>query len=145
MKRRSISIVAVPSSALDDVFSRLVEFARYFAVSGVALAVDFALLMALARWTAMPYHTAAAIGFLAGMVVAYVGAVRWAFEKRSVRSWQLEFAIFAVIGLVGLIINEGVLSVCVESLALPLALAKMVSAGIVFASNFVMRKWILFA
>ncbi len=144
MKRPSISIDAATSQSLNLRFSWLAEPARYFAISGIALAVDFGGLLALTRWGGVPYHMAAGAAFIAGLVVAYLGSVAWVFSERACRNHQVEFAVFAAIGFAGLLINEGVLTICVEWMSITLPAAKLLSAGIVFTSNYFMRKELLF-
>jgi len=119
------------------------ELVRYFVVSVIALAVDMGSLLLLAGF--MHYLWAATFGFLLGALVSYGLAIRWAFRhRRLAASPRIEFLAYALIGVIGLGINNLVIYVAVESVALALWLAKIAAAAITFAFNFAARKWGLF-
>jgi putative flippase GtrA len=120
------------------------EFVRYFAASLIALIVDAGLLALLAGVAGMPYLWAGAIAFLAGLATVYLLSVRWVFSKRSLADSRIEALIFAVIGVVGLAINELVLYGLAGLLGFHLGLAKLASVGLVFFWNFGARKYLLF-
>ena len=69
------------------------EFARYFACSALALAVD-AGLFGLGLRLGLPYPVAAAIGFVAGLAVAYTLSVRVVFRERRLKYARAEFVVF---------------------------------------------------
>jgi len=133
------SPVATPVRGLTG----LLEFVKYFATSGAALGVDAGLL-ALGSAGGLPYPAGAAIGFVAGLVVAYVLSTRWVFEARSVKNGWAEFGVFATIGVAGLALTELILWVAIDRLGWHLSVAKVCSAGLVFLFNFGARKALLF-
>ena len=114
----------------------------YAAGSALALALDTSLLM-LALRAGLPLTVAAAIGFLAGMVVVYGVSIRFAFRARRLSNARQELLVFALIGLAGLLLTVALLRLMV-ALGLPVLLAKGVTAGVVFCFNFSLRKWLLF-
>lgn len=119
------------------------EFARYFVISVVALAVDMATLMVAANF--MHYLSAATLGFIAGAIVSYVLSIHWVFRHRRLKEWPLrEFGIYGLVGLAGLGINNLVVFLAVDALTLMLPIAKAAAACATFAFNYVMRKLILF-
>jgi putative flippase GtrA len=115
------------------------EFARYFVCSALALAAD-ASMYRVALHLGAAYQFAAVIGFVAGVSIAYLLSVRWAFKQRSVTNPQIEFLIFLGIGIAGLALTEALLwfqiSVCGSS---PM-IAKLLAAVGVFMFNFGARK-----
>lgn len=114
----------------------------YFLGSGLALALDTAVLMlALQQGLALPW--AATVGFMSGMGVSYAISVRYAFKVRSLRS-SVEFASFVMIGLVGLALTQALLWTIVGRLGWPVLAAKALTACIVFSFNYSLRKWLLF-
>jgi putative flippase GtrA len=121
-----------------------IEFMRYFAASGGALAVDVGLYR-LALHQDLPYPVAALIGFCAGAVVAYLASVMWVFETRSVRSAAVEFGLFIAVGAAGLLLTETLLWLQIEQFRLPALWSKVGAAGVVFVFNFVVRKTMLFS
>ena len=124
---------------------RLLELARYFLASGVALAIDLGLLIGLTEIAHLHYQTAAAIGFTAGLVAIYLMSILWVFENRTLAGHQTaEFVLFALIGVVGLGINHAVLWLLAGTIGVHYLAAKAVSVAIVFAWNFLARKATLF-
>lgn len=119
------------------------EAVRYLIASLAALALDAGLLWMVATVFALPIWLAGAIAYGAGLVLVYFLSIRWVFARRIVHDPRSEFLAFAMLGLFGLVINSATLSVA-TGLGLALPLAKMVSAGIGFVTNFVSRKLLLF-
>lgn len=124
--------------------SPIAEFLRYGAASAVALLVDFATLVLLTELAGVHYLASAAVGFSLGILVAYVLSIRWVFAARRLASVPAESAIFLLIGVTGLVINHIVMFGLTEAAALPYAVSKVGSAGIVFTFNFIARKTLLF-
>lgn len=120
------------------------ESFRYVAASALALAVDFGIYSGLIRLGGVDYLVAAPIGFGLGLAVVYVLSVRWVFGHRRLANARAEFALFALIGLAGMALNQMVVYAGVEQFALSYEAAKVVSAGTVFTFNFVTRKLLLF-
>lgn len=120
------------------------EGARYLGAAALALAVDIGAYSALIRLAGVHYLAAAPIGFTLGLAVVYALSVRWVFRHRRLKSARAEFALFALIGLAGLAVNQGMIYAGVEWLALGYEPAKLLSAGVVFCFNFGARKLLLF-
>ncbi len=119
------------------------EFLRYFSASLLALASDAGSLYVMVT-LGVNYLYAGALAFLIGLLVIYLLSVIWVFEKRSAHSVWVEFALFSLIGLLGLGMNELVLWLGTGILALPLFLSKGLSVLLVFTWNYSARKYILF-
>jgi putative flippase GtrA len=120
------------------------EFVRYFAASAVALVVDALLLYVLTSIVGVPYLYSGAIAFLLGLVIVYVLSIVWVFEHRTSVHPGVEFLVFALIGLVGLGVNEGVLYVLTGIYGVYYLVSKIASVVVVFTWNFFARKYMLF-
>lgn len=119
------------------------EFVFYLATSAVALALDMALFLTLAR--SIHYMAAAAIGFLAGSMLHYLLAVKLVFAHRKLaHNMAAEGLIYIVIGLIGLAVNNGIIYACVSWLQAPLVAAKLAAAAGSFVLGYVGRKAALF-
>lgn len=127
----------------NDRRSLAAEFVRYFGASLVALLVDVGLLWLLVQ--TIHYLWAASVGFIAGALVSYWLATRWAFCRRRLHGKaSMELAAYVLIGVLGLAVNNLMIFLAIEAFLLPVLLAKMLAAVGTFTFNFVARKLILF-
>ncbi|MBR4748365.1 MAG: GtrA family protein [Abditibacteriota bacterium] len=147
----------------DSSFGQLVRFA----VAGLLnTAVDFAVTAVFLGIFTFHYGyiPASSIGFLAGVVLSYVLSVKWIFTQRSVTDRRLEFTLFLLIGVIGLVLHAYLLYVMVDTspvrdMIIQLAdktvksfvpneanvwFSKIVVTVIVFFWNFYARKYMLF-
>lgn len=122
----------------------LKEAVGYALASAAALAVDAGLLFILVHFFAWWYLAAATASFTVGLFVVYGLSVTLVFRRRRVADRRLEFATFAAIGLLGLVVNTTVIYACVRYAGLHYMAAKGVAAGFTFASNFLARRQLLF-
>jgi putative flippase GtrA len=121
------------------------EIGGYALASGAALAVDMSVLYALTHFARWHYLLAAACAFLAGAAVAYTLSVRFVFQFRGLSNRSAELAAFMALGVAGLLVNEAALFVAISAAGLGLLTAKIVAAGCTFATNFTLRRQLLFA
>lgn len=117
---------------------------RYFIVGGCAFLVDYGSLWFLTDVCGLHYLLSAAIAFLLGLTCNYLLSKAWVFDNHRLDNRWTEFLVFALIGVVGLGINELVMYLCCDVLHLHYMLAKLVSTVLVFFWNFFARKFILF-
>jgi putative flippase GtrA len=122
----------------------LQEGIRYFGASALALGIDTATLAGLVYVAGVHYLLAAPLAFAAGLVLIYLLSVRWVFAERRLADRRIEFAIFVLIGLAGMGINELILYIGVDRFGLSPVQAKIPSAALVFCFNFATRKLLLF-
>jgi putative flippase GtrA len=127
-----------------DMQPLVLEFIRYALCSLLALGVDMGLLLLLHHVAGLHYLLAAAVGFMAGLFVAYALSVRFAFSQRRVADARSEFILFASVGLLGLALTQILLHAFVDGTGMAVAPAKIVTAGFVFLFNFGARKVLLF-
>lgn len=134
------------SAAADRRLPRLAaDLVKYGFASAAALALDYAALLFFYKVVGVDYLIAAAIGFICGLALIYALSIRFVFsDRRSVRPPK-EFSAFFAIGLAGLLLNELLMHVFVEDFRLAVALAKVPTAGLVFAFNFTVRRALLFS
>ncbi len=123
----------------------LAELIKYGLTSAIALAVDWGLLIVLTETAGFHYLVSGLISFCAGLVVAYALSVSFVFRSRRFPDTGFEFAIFCVLGVLGLALTQFLLWVMVEKLGVHYAVAKLPTAGVVFIFNFTTRRWVLFS
>jgi len=126
--------------------TRLVrEASAYVIASAIAFAIDFSLLAVQVSLLGVPFLAAATLSFLAGTLFVYWASIRHVFEYRRVEDARRELAIFIAIGVLGLLVNLGVLYVAVETFGLHYLIGKCVAAGATFTLNFALRRTVLFS
>jgi putative flippase GtrA len=122
----------------------LMEALRYGGASVCALIVDVAILGVLVHYFSWGYLAASATSFSAGMCAGYLLSVEFVFEERRLRDRRIEFAAFAILGVLGLAINSAVMFAAVHYFGLNYLLAKMAAACCTFFCNFISRRQLLF-
>jgi len=122
----------------------LIELFSYGIVSVLALAVDCGGLLFLKEELHLNYITAATISFLLGLIVNYTLSRKWVFKKTQVKNQFTEFLVFGAVGLTGLILNDIIIWLVTEKLALFYFISKIIATAIVFFWNFFLRKFLLY-
>ena len=125
--------------------SGLAHFFRYGLISGVSLAVDVSLLIIGREVFGLSYLLAATISFLVGVAVNYLLCLGTVFNSSRFKNRTVEFSLTLFIAGVGLAINSGVMWLMVTHFLVYYLVAKLVSSGIVFFWNFVVRKYYIHA
>lgn len=122
----------------------MLQLFRYGFVGGVAFAVDYGTLFVLTHYAGVPYLWSAAIAFILGLVTNYLISISWVFQHSGkMNVWQ-EFTFFAIIGVIGLGLNELIMYVGTDMMHLHYMISKLISTAIVFFWNFFARKFIIF-
>lgn len=128
----------------DQTEKMLVQMFRYTFVGGAAFLVDFGSLFVLTDFFGVYYLISAAIAFILGLIVNYALSISWVFNKRTLGNKKLEFGVFALIGIIGLGLNEVLIWFLTEDLQLYYLISKIVAAVIILFWNFFARKFTLF-
>jgi putative flippase GtrA len=126
-----------------DVIPRLREFLLYFAASVAALALDTGV-FSLALRLGVPLAVAACLGFSLGLMLVYTLSTRHVFAQHRLAERRSEFALFALIGVAGLLLTEALLWLLVQRFGVTPLSAKLTTACGVFLFNFALRKTFLF-
>jgi putative flippase GtrA len=126
------------------VILKMSEVLPYAVGAAVAFAVDVALLAFLVEVLSVHYLIAATVSFMAGTAVIYWISIRYAFAYRRLDEPRSEFAVFALIGLVGILVNLAGMYLSVERLHLHYLLGKVIAASVTFFTNFTLRRALLF-
>ncbi|MDR3609716.1 MAG: GtrA family protein [Ignavibacteriaceae bacterium] len=121
-----------------------IQLFRYTFVGGIAFLFDFGSLYLLTEKLHVYYLISAAGAFLAGLLVNYYLSIVWVFENRSNKSKQMEFIIFALIGIIALGFNEFFIWFFTEKIRIYYLYSKLISTIIVYLWNFFIRKLVLF-
>ncbi|MDE6732035.1 MAG: GtrA family protein [Oscillospiraceae bacterium] len=128
------------------------EFLRYAVVGGISFLADFGTLtlfeeVFLTGGEKWQIFISTAAGFIVGLAVNYILSLVFVFRaednKNSGKSVGA-FLIFALVGIIGLGITEGLMHLGVNVLRFHYMLTKIVAAGIVLVWNYLGRKILIF-
>lgn len=125
----------------DNIF---IQAFRYVLSGGLAYTADYSALIILVEVFRMHYLAAAAIAFALGSITAYILNVIWVFDKRTFTNKYVEISIFAIIAIVGLVLNQACIWFFTENANMHYLFSKLIATMIVVVWNFFARKYILF-
>jgi len=134
---------------IDDIFKgktnkTFLQLIRYTFVGGFAFLVDFSLLYLLTDMARLNYLVSASIGFVAGLLVNYIISVCWVFTNSITSNKLLEFLIFALIGVVGLLFTDLLMWIFTSLIGIYYLLSKIITTILVYLWNFFARKYIIY-
>lgn len=119
----------------------LIEQIMKFGIVGViATIIDFGVLIFLTEVFGLNPVLSATISFIVSLIFNYVASMRYVFRHREGMSREREFAIFVVLSVIGLGINDGLMWLGTNFAGLDYRLVKVGATAIVMVWNFVTRK-----
>ncbi|MBQ7529992.1 GtrA family protein [bacterium] len=136
--------------------STAIQFFRYIFVGGGATVLHWGLLLFFREWVGLDANVANAIGFMGGLICNYLISTYWVFDASSIENKGVEFTAFAVIGVVGLGINQAIIWLFDKPLArmeffeslLPAdkyyIVGQVLATAVAFFWNFFARKYLLY-
>ena len=136
--------------------STAIQFFRYIFVGGGATIVQYVILILFKEAFGIDANIANAIGFVGGLITNYLISTYWVFDKSVVENKAAEFTVFAIIGVVGLGINQGLVWLFDKPLSerkifgsiLPAdkyyLVGQVLATGVAFFWNFFARKILLY-
>jgi len=123
-------------------FTKIELMFDYAIVSLIATIIDVAILYSLTDFLRINYLVSATIGYCCGLIIAFYLQKRYTFKKVNTKI-RFQFAKFATISLIGLLINLIILKIFV-TLGVWYIFAKVISIIIVFFWNFLVNKKVTF-
>jgi len=122
---------------IKQLFFQLIRFSM---VGITCFLVDYFLMIFLTEATRCTYFAASAISFIVSTIINYILSMRFVFKGKEDVSRTRELLLFVFLSLVGLGLNQMIMWVTVETLSIYYMIAKILSAVIVSAYNFISRK-----
>lgn len=118
----------------------LAQLAKFGVVGVVATVIDFGVMNLLHYGMHIDILIANTAGFVISLIFNYVASMKFVFEHREDMSRRREFAVFVVLSIVGLLLNDGIVVALNKGVALEANLAKIAATALVMIYNFVTRK-----
>jgi len=121
-----------------------IQFFRYIFVGFAAFIVDFMSLYAFTDVFQVYYLISAALAFTLGLLANYALSINWVFNNRTLDNVWSEFILFAIIGIIGLGLNELFIWLFTDYIGLYYLISKIFAAMLILFWNFSARKITLF-
>lgn len=135
------------SGNIGDSMKRLcVAFFRYLLAGGFGFVLDYAVLALCYEVFHIHYLLSSGAGFMVGLVFVYLVSNKWVFSTRRMKdkAW-LEFVVFSVIGVIGLLLTILFMWFFVDVCKIYPLISKLVTTTLVLFWNFAGRKIILYS
>ena len=139
--KMDLSINTLFKNETDSIF---IQFFRYLFVGGFAFLVDFFLLYFFSDICGIYYLISAALSFIISLIVNYLISTFWVFNKNQIDNKIVEFTVFSLIGVVGLIFTEIILYLCTDVLGIYYLVSKIIATAIVMFWNFLARRFMFY-
>jgi putative flippase GtrA len=120
------------------------EFIKYIIAGSIAFICDFSILYICTELIGLHYLVSSFLGYGVGLTISYFLNVTWVFKYRKYDRRIVEFSIFNAIVIAGLLFNEIILYVAVNSFEVHYLYGKIASGFIIFLFNYFAKKLLLF-
>lgn len=118
----------------------LMQIAKFIVVGGTATVIDFVLLFVLKEFVGLNEIVSNTISFTISLIYNYIASVKWVFDVDKSKKQEQQFLIFIIFSIIGLLINNLILWICIDKLKIHYLIGKVIATAIVMVFNFVTRK-----
>ena len=119
------------------------QILKFGVVGGTAFLIDYGLLFVLTEFAGIHYLISGTISFAASVIYNYILSIVWVFDPVGERSRTKDMAVFLILSVIGLGINQAIMWILVEQAGVYYMLSKIVATAIVMVYNFITRKLFL--
>ena len=132
---KTLNIDVIFHEKTDDFFVQLFR---------IAFLVDWGSMVGMVT-LGMNKYIAVAIAFILGLITNFILSKIFVFQEASERTNAMgEFIVYAIIGVIGLALTEGLMVLMLEVIGIYYMIAKVIAAIIVLLWNFIARKVLLY-
>ena len=118
------------------------QIVKFGFVGGTAFLIDAGVLMILSKNLGINYMIANVISFTVSVIYNYIMSMKFVFDVKE-NNPQKNFVQFIILSIIGLVINEIIMKLCVGLLSLTLLISKILATAVVMVYNFISRKILL--
>lgn len=123
----------------------MLQFFRYAFVGLWATLADWGVLFVLTEPLRVYHLVSAVFAFVVGLAVNFLLSKKFVFSgEEKQHSSSTEFAVYAIIGIIGLGMTEFIMYVMTDKLNFYFMISKIIATGVVFVWNFAARKIVLY-
>ena len=142
---------------IGKIMKKLIDQILKFGVVGViSFLIDIAVFSFLNYVVGIHYLVATFFGFTISVIANYLLSMRFVFERKDDLDKRVEFIIFVVLSVIGMVLNEIIIFACVDGVYMNMAAlqgvvgrgtaemaGKIIATGVVMVYNFITRKLFL--
>ena len=121
----------------------LFQISRFSAVGIFCFSIDYLLMILLTEAAGYDYIYSTAMSYIFSSIVNYFLSKRFVFHGTGERRMWSEMSVFLILSVIGLIFNQAIMWVVVESWEIVYTVAKLLSTLVVTVYNYVTRKLFL--
>ena len=113
---------------------------RFSIVGGIATIIDFVFLYIFKEFLNFNVILANTLSFIISVTYNYIASITWVFDTNKNKNKKVQFILFIIFSIVGLIINNIILYILTDKLNVYYLISKVVATLIVMIFNFITRK-----
>lgn len=113
---------------------------KFIIVGGIATIIDFAFLYIFKEFLNIDVIIANTLSFIISVTYNYIASITWVFDVNKNKNKNVQFILFIVFSIVGLIINNVILYILTDKLNIYYLISKVIATIIVMIFNFITRK-----
>lgn len=118
----------------------LKQIIKFCLTGGLCTVIDFGVLFVLTEQIGLSYVISNIISVSLSTIVNYILSKIIVFNfSNTLRN----FVVFIILSIVGLIINEGLIILCVNIFTIDYKVGKIIATGVVMCFNYLTRKYML--
>ena len=120
------------------------EFFKYLVAGSFAFFCDISTLYISTEFIGLHYLVSGLLGYSVGLIISYLLNIKWVFAFRKYDRRLVEFSIFNLIVITGLLFNELIIYMAVNNFEVSYLYGKIASGLIIFIFNYLAKKFFLF-
>ena len=115
-----------------------IQIFTFVIVGGIATVIDFSLLFIFKDIAHLQVIVSNTLSFCISLIYNYIASVSWVFDVNREKDPKKNFIIFLIFSIIGLIINDLIMYLLINTL--DTFISKIIATLIVMVFNFVTRK-----
>lgn len=119
------------------------QLLRFAVVGTTAFVIDYGFLYVFTEFAGINYLISSGLSFSISVIFNYIMSIVWVFDVDKSNSKLRDFVVFMVLSVIGLGINQLIMWLLVDFMALWYMFAKIFATAVVMVYNFVTRKLFL--